>query len=156
MLDINLTLLRSDTRYPYFENVVIGIDSSGFLPKEIIGYEYHTRSGRLVDQPSGILNLVLGWDYKGFSSRCSFRYQNNTLQNQDARLALTNSYYDTFMWVDISLKQRLTEQLDVFANLTNVSRHIDDYFIRFGGQTLLPRNSEQYGVRAQFGLTWGF
>ena len=73
VLDVNVTMLRSTTRYPYFEDVVIGIDSSGFFPRDIIGFEYRTREGRLVDQPKAILNLILGWDYKGFSSRFSFR-----------------------------------------------------------------------------------
>jgi len=154
VLDVNVTVLRSETRYPYFETVVIGIDSSGFFPKDIIGFEYNTREGRLVDQPKAILNLILGWDYKGFSSRFSFRYQGNTLQNQDSRLSLSDSFYDTFVWMDVSLKQQITENLSVFANLTNVGQHIDDYFILFGGQHTLPTNSEQYGLRGQFGVTF--
>ncbi len=156
VLDVNVTMLRSKTRYPYFEDVVIGIDSSGFFPKDIIGFEYNTTEGRLVNQPNAILNLILGWDYKGFSSRFSFRYQGNTLQNQDSRLSLSNSFYDTFTWVDVSLKQKITKNLSAFANLTNVSRHIDDYFIRFGGHTTLPTNSEQYGLRGQFGVTFKY
>ncbi|MCB9289381.1 MAG: TonB-dependent receptor [Lewinellaceae bacterium] len=152
VLDVNFTLLQSETRYPYFEDVVIGIDSSGFFPRDIIGFEYNTRKGRLVDQPDGILNVILGWDYKGFSSRFSFRYQDQTLQSQDSRLSLSDSFYDTFVWADISLKQQITEHLSAFANLTNIGNHIDDYFIRFGGQATLPTNSEQYGFRAQFGV----
>ena len=156
VLDVNVTMLRSNTRYPYFEDVVIGIDSSGFFPRDIIGYEYNLTEGRLVNQPNAILNLILGWDYKGFSSRFSFRYQGNTLQNQDSRLSLSNSFYDTFVWMDVSLKQKITKNISVFANLTNVSQHIDDYFIRFGGHTTLPTNSEQYGLRGQFGITYRY
>lgn len=156
VFDANVTMLRSKTRYPYFEDVVIGIDSSGFFPRDIIGYEYNTTEGRLVNQPNAILNLILGWDYKGFSSRFSFRYQGNTLQNQDSRLSLSNSFYDTFVWMDVSLKQKITKNISVFANLTNVSQHIDDYFIRFGGHTTLPTNSEQYGLRGQIGIRFRY
>lgn len=156
VLDVNVTMLQSGTRYPYFEDVVVGIDSSRFFPKEIRGFEYNTRKGRLVDQPRAILNLILGWDYKGFNSRFSFRYQGATLQNQDSRLALSDSYYDKFVWLDLSFKQYLGKGFSLFSNLTNIGKHIDDYFNRFGGTTNLPTSSEHYGSRIQFGLTYKY
>lgn len=155
VLDVNLTFIDSKTKYPYFENVVIGVDSSGFFPRDIIGYEYRTRSGEMVDQPDAILNLVLGWDYKGFSSRFSFRYQDKALQSLDTKLSLRDSYYDTFTLVDISLKQRITENLSIYSNLTNIGLHIDDYFIQKNrGNPSLPTNSEYYGFRAQVGINY--
>lgn len=156
VLDFNLTMIQSGTRYPYFEDVVVGIDSSRFIPKEIRGFEYSTREGRLVDQPKAILNIILGWDYKGFNSRFSFRYQGATLQNLDSRLSLSDSYYDRFLWLDVSFKQYIGKGLSLFTNLTNIGQHIDDYFNRFGGVTNLPTSSEHYGTRVQFGLTYKY
>ena len=153
VMDVNVSILRSETQYPYFEDIVIGIDSSGFFPQDIIGFEYLTRQGRLVNQPSALFNLILGWDYKGFSSRVSFRYQDRSYTSLDSRLALSNSYYDTFTWFDVSLKQKINNHLSVFSNLTNVGKHIDDFFMEFGDVNL-PTNSEQYGFRTQFGLNY--
>jgi len=107
----------------------------------------------MVDQPRSILNLILGWDYKGFSSRVSYRYQDRTLQSLDSRLSVFDRYYDSFSLIDISLKQKLNEHLSLYANMTNVGNHIDDYLIgAHAGNPALPTNSESYGFRSQFGI----
>ena len=156
VLDLNLTFLESKTRYPYFEEVVIGIDSSGWFPQDIIGFSYTTREGRMVDQPDAIYNLILGWDYKGFSSRLSFRYQDQTLQSQNSVSSLGDSFYDTFTLVDLSLKQKLSENLSMYLNMTNINNHIDDYFMQSkDGNPALPINSEHYGFRSQLSISYG-
>ena len=69
VLDINYTLLQTKTKYPYFQSVQVGVDSSGFIPQPIYGQQYMTRKGPMQDQPEQILNVILGWDYKGFSCK---------------------------------------------------------------------------------------
>jgi TonB-dependent receptor len=156
VLDANLTLIKSETSYPYFESIVIGIDSSGFFPRDIIGYKYRTRRGKLVDQPDAILNLILGWDYKDFSSRVSSRFQGRTVNTLDSKLQFNDSFYDVFFLVDVSLKQGITDKLSVYANLTNIGNHIDDYFNEYSGNIRLPTRSEHYGFRAQFGVSYDY
>ena len=85
VLDVNYTIMHTQTKYPYFEAVVVGMDSSGFVPVPIYGQQYKTRKGPMEDQPASILNVILGWDYKGFSSRISYRYQAKTVESLDAR-----------------------------------------------------------------------
>jgi hypothetical protein len=57
------------------------------------------------------------------------------------------------------LNQRITKNIQCFANLSNIGNHIDDYY--FGAQpphnlykakAALPTNSEFYGFRAQLGV----
>jgi TonB-dependent receptor len=159
VLDINYTILQTKTKYPFFESVVVDIDSSGFIPQPIYGQRYRTRSGPMQDQPKSILNVILGWDYKGFSSRISYRYQSKTVESLDTRYSVFDSYYDTFSLIDLMLNQKITKNIAVYANLTNIGNHIDDYY--FGEQKgdteaknrpALPTSSQFYGFRAQFGV----
>jgi outer membrane receptor protein involved in Fe transport len=153
VLDINYTLLETKTKYPYFQAVIIDWDNSGFIPVPIYGQYYRTRPGPMEDQPTSILNVILGWDFKGFSGRVSYRYQSKTVESLDARYSVFDSYYDTFTLIDLMLKQQITKNLSVFANLTNIGNHIDDYYFgEQGNKPALPTSSQFYGFRAQLGL----
>jgi TonB-dependent receptor len=153
VLDVNYTIMKTQTKYPFFESVVVGMDSSGFVPVPIYGQEYNTRKGPMEDQPASIVNVILGWDYKGFSSRISYRYQAKTVESLDARYSIFDSYYDTFSLWDLMLNQKITKNISCYANLTNIGSHVDEYY--FGKQTgkpALPTNSQLYGFRAQLGV----
>lgn len=159
VLDINYTVLQTKTKYPFFEAVQIGVDSSGFIPQPIYGQLYKTRKGPMQDQPEQILNVIVGWDYKGFSARVSYRYQAKTVESLDARYSVFDRYYDTFSLWDLMLNQRITKNISCYANLSNIGNHIDDYY--FGAQpargtnparVALPTSSEFYGFRAQLGV----
>ena len=156
VLDVNATFIDSKTKYPYFENVVIGIDSSGFLPKNIIGYEYNTREGKMVNQPTFISNVILGWDYKGFSARVSYRYQGKTLSGLDAKYSFADSYTDKFQLMDISLKQRIYKGLHIYFNATNLNNHIDEDYKMYYGNVRLPVSNQYYGSRFQLGASYRF
>jgi hypothetical protein len=104
------------------------------------------------DQPASILNVILGWDYKGFSSRISYRYQAKTVEGLDARYSTFDSYYDTFSLWDLMLNQKITKNLSCYANLTNIGNHVDEYY--FGAQPfdhVLPPNSTLNLIRSQLG-----
>jgi len=153
VLDINFTILNTKTKYPYFQSVQVGVDSSGFIPQPLYGQRYMTRNGPMQDQPESILNIILGWDYKGFSSRISYRYQSKTVESLDARYSVFDQYYDTFSLVDVMLNQKITKNISCFANVSNIGNHIDDYY--FGEQKdrpALPTSSQFYGIRAQLGV----
>lgn len=153
VLDINYSIISSRTDYPFFKTVQIGVDNSGIFPIPIEAQQYETRSGQLQDQPSSILNIILGWDYKGFSSRISYRFQNKTLQSLDTRYSVFDRFYDTFSIVDVTLRQKINEQFAVYVNFKNINNQIDDYFI--GAQKDKPAlltQSQSYGFRAQFGV----
>lgn len=157
VMDINISIIDSKTEYPYFQSTQIGVDSSGFIPQPIYGQEYVKRKGSMIDQPKLIFNVILGWDYKGFSARASYRFQDRTLQNLDSRYSLYDRYYDTFSLIDIMLKQKITNNLSSFVNLTNISNHVDEYFFsEQPGKPALPTRSEFYGFRAQAGVKYDF
>jgi len=154
VLDLNLTLMSSNELYPYFKPHT---DLFG----DVDTLKYSTTGGALQDQPKAIYNAIVGWDYKGFSSRFSFRYQQLTLTSMDTQFGLKDSYYDNVLLVDISLKQQIIDHLSVFANATNVNNHIDNYYYShpayaptssLAGQ--LPTSQQTYSWALQFGLNF--
>jgi len=153
VLDVNVSVIDSKTKYPNFAPVQVGVDSSGFIPIPVYGQKYVTREGPMIDQPSLILNVILGWDYGGFSSRISYRYQEKTVQGIDLRYSLYDRDYDTFSLIDIMLKQKITPNWSVYLNLTNIGNHIDEYYFKEQDKNpRLPTRSEFYGFRAQAGV----
>jgi TonB-dependent receptor len=154
VLDLNLSFIGSNTQYPYFQTVTIGI-KPGRVPVPITALDYRTRAGAVVDQPKSIANIIVGWDYQGFSTRVSFRYQQTTLTSLDSKFSLSDQYYDNFLLIDISAKQQILDNLAVFANFTNLTSHIDDYYIN-GVVGQMPQRSQSYGLRGQFGVVYNY
>ncbi len=159
VLDLNLSLMSSNQLYPSFELK----PKVGFLTPDTLVYQ--TTSGSLQDQPSAIYNAIIGWDYKGFSSRVSFRYQQKTLTSVDTRFGLQDTYYDNVLLVDVSLKQQIWEGLAVFANASNINNHIDNYYYShptYVSATTtypagnLPTSGQTYGWIAQFGVSYNY
>ncbi len=158
VLDVNLSLMSSNQLYPFFEPVNNKFGTTDTLL-------YSTKEGALQNQPKAIYNVILGWDYKGFSSRFSARYQQLTLTNLDTQYpgGLRDAYYDNVLLVDISLKQQIISNLSIFANATNVNGHVDNYYYSHptyvnGVNTYpasnLPTSQQTYGWNLQFGLTF--
>ena len=152
VLDLNLTFIKSYTLYPFFEQG----RNIGTRLKPVYEYNYATREGEVNDQPKAIYNATIGWDYLGFSSRFSLRYQEKTLTGLDTRYALRDSYYDNVLLIDIALKQRLFDNFAVYANFTNINKHIDDYYLTIPSGEQFPTSQQTYGLRAQFGVSYNF
>jgi TonB-dependent receptor len=155
VMDLNLSFIGSNTQYPYFSTVQIGVKPGRGGGVPIYGQQYQTRGGSVVDQPKSIANAIIGWDYMGFSIRGSFRYQQTTLTSLDSKFSLSDAYYDNFLLIDVSAKQQILDNLAVFANFTNLTSHIDDYYIN-GVTGQLPTSSQSYGLRGQFGVIFNY
>ena len=146
--------MSSNELYPYFKVISPKVGTKDTLV-------YSTTSGSLQNQPKAIYNAILGWDYKGFSSRFSLRYQQLTLQNMDTQFGLEDSYYDNVLLFDISLKQQLIDNLSLFANATNVNNHVDNYYFNHPAYLTvssgnLPTSGQTYGMNVQFGLSYSY
>jgi len=156
VLDLNASFMSSRQLYPSFEVV-----NEGSLFRPIYKLYYRTVAGALQDQPKATYNAILGWDYLGFSSRFSLRYQKLTLTSMDTQFGLRNSFYDDVLLFDIALKQQIIENLSVFANATNVNGHVDNYYYSHpsygthaAGQ--LPTNEQTYGWLVQAGVSFNY
>jgi TonB-dependent receptor len=159
VLDLNFSLMNSSAYYPYFDGNTVIKDSSWngshTIQKFTYYQAYRTRAGSLTNMPKATYNVIAGWDYLGFSSRVSFRYQQTTLTSLDSKYSLADSYYDNVLLLDISLKQKVIGNLSVFANLTNVNSHVDDYYYTSPNGNL-STSSQTYGLNGQFGFSYNY
>ena len=154
VLELNASFMSSNEQYPYF---FVKSPKTGVKDTLV----YSTTGGPLQDQPKGIYNAILGWDYKGFSSRFSLEYQELSLQSIDTQYGLRDSYYDNVLLFDISLKQQIIDNLYIFANATNVNNHVDSYYYSHPaylavGAGNLPTYGQTYGLNAQLGLSFSY
>lgn len=164
VLDFNASFMSSDQMYPSF-----WVKSPKVGNKDTI--EYQTVEGPLQNQPKATYNVILGWDYKGFSARISYRDQKTTVTSIDTRFGLEDYYYGDVTLYDISLKEKILDNLSVFANATNISDHIDNYYYTHPSYTLansggtaptyypagnLPTSAQTYGWILQLGISFSY
>jgi TonB-dependent receptor len=161
VLDLNLSLMNSKQEYP---NFALKTKTKLTAPDTLL---YETVTGALQNQPNATYNAIIGWDYMGFSTRVSVRYQGKTLTSMDTKYGLQDSYYDNIWSTDISVKQQIMEGLSIYANATNVNNHIDNYYYSHPAYTattssstniypagLLPTSGQTYGWAIQVGVSF--
>jgi TonB-dependent receptor len=156
VLDVNASVMSSRTFYPYFDGNTVKKDSLVRASGTTYTYyqAYRTRPGAVVNMPKATYNVIVGWDYLGFSSRVSFRYQQTTLTSLDSKFSIADAYYDNVLLTDIMVKQKIFGNLSVFANFTNIGSHIDDYYYHAPINLNLATSQQTYGFNAQFGFNY--
>jgi len=148
VLDLNVAFMNSHTLYPYLKSILA-------RPLSFPFHAYQTRSGSLLNIPDAVYNAIIGWDYLGFSSRVSFKYQGKTLVSLDPVYSMADIYYDGALQVDITLKQKLTDHLLIFANFIDIGSHIDSYYMNtLAGE--MPTNQQMNRWSMQFGAGYVF
>jgi TonB-dependent receptor len=159
VLDLNVSFMSSNALYPYLSTKdTIKADSVINHGTKIYTYysKYYTRSGSVLNMPDATYNVIVGWDYLGFSTRVSFRYQKTTLTGLDSKYSIADQYYDNVLLTDITAKQRINDHLSIFASFTNIGAHIDSYYENVPTGQQLPTSQQTYGFSAQFGASYAF
>jgi TonB-dependent receptor len=147
VLGANFTHINSETVYPRFK---VEQDTDVFPPKQTpVFYE---ETGKLQGQPENFGNLALGYDYKGFSSRLTVFFQADYLTGVSANPLLDVTQKGFSKW-DLSLKQRLSSNLDLFFNLINMTDVYEGQYYNFRNR---DRGDSSYGMVADFGLRYSF
>ena len=154
VLNINYTTTNSEVQYPrtvietYFD-----FDSFEFVQNNIDS----AYTDRLIDQTDEIINVSIGYDFKGFSGRLSM------LQNDDAFLATNfwpalRQHTDAYRRWDLSLKQTLpVDGLEIFLNASNLTETND--VTRYRGLSLKGDDlklEQYYGKTIDFGFRYSF
>ncbi len=153
VLNVNYTKIFSEAKYPKDEiktilNPDYGKPGEPRRIKDNIDKSYWDR---LLNQPNDIVNVAIGYDYKGFSGRLSMNYSSNIFVSthfwQEYR-RLTDDY---LRW-DLSLTQKLPwEGLQLYCNITNLSQAIEQDHL-FGGNK--PKSMKYYGSAVYLGIRW--
>jgi len=154
VLNANYTIASSEVQYPrtvmqgYFD-----LDLMTFVQNNIDG----TYEDKLIDQPNEIINVSIGYDYKGFSGRLSMLYNDNVLMATNFWPELRQNT-DAYQRWDLSLKQHLpVDGLEMFLNASNLTEAND--VSRYRGITSAGENlklEQHYGKTIDFGLRYKF
>jgi len=118
---INYTYTQSETKYPKFEAIVerVGIRQVTTGNREI------SFKDRLVDQPDHILNVMLGFDFGGFSLRASAKYKSSVYISENFYPELRQDT-EGITFYDLSIVQKLPlEGLRIYMNASNLSDEKD-------------------------------
>jgi TonB-dependent receptor len=160
VISANYTHLNSETFYPI--SIVRSMDEFPFT-----SYVVDTvRSGSMPGQVDNLVNLSIGYEYKGFSARVSMIYQGESLfvdeEAEMGRLAKSigavpekdNIVGATTRW-DVVVKQRIKKNFEVFLYLNNLGNAKEQTFIA-GSVNKLMTSNFVYGTTIDLGLTYRF
>jgi TonB-dependent receptor len=147
VLSINYTYTFSEAKYP-----------KTFIKKQILPVFKVTVNDtfyvdRLINQPSNVFNVTLGYDYKGFSTRVSLLFQDDIFKRThffERYRGISSEFYK----LDISLRQKLPiDGLEFIGNLTNITDTIEEDINVGSGY---PLRKQQYGMTVDLGLRYQF
>ena len=121
VFNANYTKTTSEVKYP---RTTIGYDFSQGFPLTYINTDSFYVD-RLIDQPNDIINLSLGYDYKGFSGRISMLYMGDVFISTNFWPELRQTT-DAYKRYDLSMKQKLpVKGLEMYLNVSNLNEAID-------------------------------
>jgi TonB-dependent receptor len=163
-LNVNYTLITSETDYPYTYTENVPISPRPVFPpfservlRDTVGTQ------RIPDQPSNIANVTLGYDYKGFSGRFSIYYQGDVFtgnfgsrnfeRNELDELEFVSSddvFTGDIFRMDVMLRQQINNYIQVYTNINNLNGEYDrNYMSQFGKY---PTYEQYYGITFDVGL----
>jgi TonB-dependent receptor len=150
VLNANYTRIYSQTNKQLFKVVTtdekIGSHRPPIYKKVLVEY---SRPSRMPDQPAHTLNLSVGYDYEGFSTRLIFLYQSDRTRfiAKDEELdTYTAAYY---RW-DLTFQQKLGWGLQLYANLNNLNNRHDETYLGYSMSD--PSYLEYYGFTMDIGV----
>lgn len=109
VLDVNYTKSGSNTAYTILTpTVTTYYDTVNGRPHRVDVYSTRDTSyvGRLLQQANDVVNVALGFDYKGFSGRISFSMTGNVINSVGTRPEEASFTGNIYRW-DFTLKQDL-------------------------------------------------
>jgi TonB-dependent receptor len=150
VFNINYTRVFSESYYRYLTT-----KRTGNPPFYTISYLDTSRTGRLQDQPNDILNFTIGYDYRDFSARLSYLYQNDVLESADNRYPAYDEHTRPYSRWDFTAYQKIPwiEGLQVYLNVNNITNEADLRYRYEDLDNYLSR-AEYYGTTAEFGIRY--
>ncbi len=151
VLDINYTYTSSRMKYPSFAPIFQYEKVGPVLVKKLVGTADNGYYQRMLLQPTDILNVELGFDYKGFSIRGALQYTSDVFQSsnfyqQDQQITSPLSLWNLKVRQELPVKGLL-----VFMNLNNISKAVDQ---TINNGTGWFTNRQYYGLTLDLGLTY--
>jgi hypothetical protein len=148
VLNVNFTRTFSETKYPRTEIKTRYLT----VPPWVMTSNLDTFFvDRLMDQPSNILNVTLGYDYHDLSARLSFLYQDDVFR-QDHFYSRLRGTSDRYMRWDLSVKLKLpVAGMELMGTVSNISGSIErDLNVGTG----YPKREQHYGFVTDIALRY--
>ncbi len=145
VLSGNLTLMESETYYPFF---YVEYPAPDFQPVT----SDSSRLNSTIGQADFIANMTVGYEKGGFSGRISMNYQGSRLRTS-GNSPFYDEYDDEYIRWDAALSYKINVNWQVLANLVNLTNATERRYV------YLPENTsriEQYGRRFTLGLRYNF
>jgi TonB-dependent receptor len=143
VFNINYTHTYSEAKYPRTSVNVV------YFPTYEKTIEESYYENRLINQPKDILNMAIGFDYKGFSSRISMLLQSDVFKGESYWPELRVITDDYVRW-DFSAKQDLPWfGIQAFFDLNNINSARD---VDINQGSNFPEAEEHYGLTANLGI----
>jgi TonB-dependent receptor len=145
LLNVNYTHIFSEAKYP--KTIVYWQYMEDGTAWKVVADTFYT--ARLLNQPRDLLNLMVGYDFMGFSARVSYLFQDNIFRNPDWWPQLRTQSGRYGRW-DVSVKQDLPwTGFQIYANVNNLNTETD---VTNNTSTSFPVGMDQYGLSAMLGL----
>ncbi|MEN8231006.1 MAG: TonB-dependent receptor, partial [Bacteroidota bacterium] len=146
VLNVNFTHIFSEAKYPY--NEIINQAVNPWDPPIWVNADTFYTS-QLIDQPDDVVNIQVGYDYKGFSARISMLYQSSIFK-QATYFPELSYYADDYLRWDFSVKQKLPWLgMQLFCNVNNISAAKDRDLVK-GAEW--DAKIQHYGMTIDFGV----
>ena len=150
LLNLNLTLMDSETRYPFFVAERIFIDEPPYVKQ--VGKD-SSRVNTIIGMPKVIGNATLGYEKEGFSGRFSLYFQGHTIQNAQANVKSLDVSTDDLLRFDVQLSQKLFEEnLILYLDINNLTNWPDAQSLTYYEQFMA--HQENYGWTSEVGLRY--
>jgi TonB-dependent receptor len=151
VLSANFTRLWANTsKYHYTSKPIYQFDP--IWGQRIVGYDVDMieRKITIPGLVPYILNLSVGYDFKGFSGRVSANYQADNLMSA-AQSELLDVYGKAFWKVDAVFSQKLYKDFSVVLNLININNQKEERYMGLNG---FPTSIRNYGPIIQMGIIY--
>ena len=151
-LNVNFTLINSQTKYEYSKTSVVttGLDSRGRPITKLVSVD-SIYSGPVLNQPKSIANFSFGYNYKGFNLWLSYQYTGAMVSSFPNLQEFQNNVSQFAKW-DLQIAQMLPiKGLQLLFDYANINNPV-------GYQNYLadtrPTYTESYGWTMSMGLRY--
>ena len=150
VININYTRNKSEAQYPR-TIVKVAVDPKTY--KTYYTNSDTTYTAPMIEQPDHLLNIILGYDYKGFSIRWAMSYKSHVFRSASWYPEL-RAYSTDFYRYDVQIKQKLpVDGLECFLNVNNLTGEKEHTVIN---HLNFSTYSEDYGRSANIGLRYQY
>ncbi len=153
LLNMNLTYMQSETRYPFYSFYKEYLDEPPYVRN--IG-KHDSRVNTIIGMPDMIANVSLGYELGGFSGRISAYYQGKTITTAQANNKSLDQDNDALMRLDMQLSQKLKKVpgLVFYVNINNMTNNTDRRIMTYYPDKIA--REEVYGVSGDIGVRYKF